>query len=160
MNKDNVECPVPEKVMRNPERLRLLSTAIDAYKAKQAMDEEALALFGEEKISSREILDKLATGFNDDRAQRRLRELETNVDSGDLVLTEMDDKVLFFVSPKLARLIDRQRTDQPGVGKLLRLIEQGHLQGQGSIPQSLLARLSDRTETGRRFYCWIESPSG
>jgi hypothetical protein len=54
--------------------------------------------------------------------------------------------------------MDRQRTDQPGVGKLMRLIEQGHLQGR--VPQNLLAGLSDGTEAGRRLYWWIEDPTG
>jgi len=140
--KDEGECPVPAEVMRNAKRLALLSTAIDAYKAKQSKRDKMKELFLPGKERSHDLLSKLASAVKESLG-RLLRHLAIIVDTGDLTLDKNGEGIMVFtVSPKVARLLDGGRLEIPGVRQLTRLLEGGSLK---EVPSA---------EQGQRVYHW------
>lgn len=133
--KDKPECPVPSAVLRNPRRLALLSTAVEAYKARQSSRGLIAELFSPSRDRSHELLTELA-GTMKASLGRLLRQLAIIIDTGELAIEkESGGTVVFVVRPRTARLIDGQRLEIPGVKQLFKLIEGGRLvpvaSGQG-----------------------------
>jgi hypothetical protein len=137
--KDRSEYSVPDSIMRNEERLRLFVGAIRAHRT---MQEKLGTLRDIMKSRSRNVLEEFAKEKVVPRMIGLIRKLSPLLKSGD-AWWQLDARTLVFtISPKASRQVDRRRLEMPGIRQLYKLLE----------GQELLYTSND--ELGWRVYHW------